>query len=74
MTQVKSRTKDQLLNQTRIQLVALPTDATSELDVARVDGDALGVDSAEIDVLKQAHQVGLRSLLKREDGCTLEPV
>ena len=74
MTRVKSRTKIDLLNRTRNQLVALPTDATSELDVARVDGDALGVNRAEIDVLKQAHQVGLGSLLKREDGGALEPI
>jgi hypothetical protein len=69
-----AQTRANLLNQTRAQLVALPTDATSEMDVARVDGDALGVDRAEVDVLEQAHQVGLGSLLKREDGGALEPI
>ena len=53
-------------------LRALATDATRQLDVLGHDGDALGMDGAQVGVLKQADQVGLGRLLQREDGAGLE--
>jgi hypothetical protein len=55
------------------RLGALPADAARELDVLGHDGDALGVDGAEVGVLEQADEVGLRGLLQRGDGGALEP-
>ena len=46
-------------------LRALAADAARELDVLGHDGDALGVDGAQVGVLKQAHQVCLSGLLQR---------
>ena len=43
-------------------LGSLSTDAASQLDVLGHDGDALGVDGAQVGVLEQAHQVGLAGL------------
>eukprot|EP01043_Picozoa_sp_COSAG02_P000006 COSAG02_NODE_1_length_108762_cov_456.708287_6_plen_143_part_00 len=53
-------------------LSALATDAAGQLDVLRHDGDALGVDGAEVGVLEEADQVGLAGLLERQDGRRLE--
>ena len=47
---------------------ALPTD----LNILRHNGDALGVDGAQVGVLEQAHEVSLSSLLKRQNGSALE--
>ena len=55
-----------------IRLGALAADAAGELDVLRHDGDALGVDGAEVGVLEETNEVGLSSLLQREDGTALE--
>jgi hypothetical protein len=46
-------------------LSTLATDAARELDVLWHDRDALRVDGAQVRVLKQANQVGLRSLLQQ---------
>ena len=54
------------------RLRAFATDAARELDVLGHDGDALGVDGAEVGVLEEADQVGLRRLLESTDGCALE--
>ena len=53
-------------------LRALAADAAGQLDVLGHDGDALGVDGAQVGVLEQAHQVGLAGLLQRQDGAALE--
>merc|ERR1719422_1235792 len=37
------------------------------------DGDPLGVDCAEVGVLKEPHQIGLTCFLKSSDSRTLEP-
>ena len=50
--------------QTRECLAALPTDTTSEMDVLGEDGDALGMDGAEVGVLEELDEVGLRRLLQ----------
>ena len=42
---------------------AFAADTTRELDVLRHDGHALRVDSAQVRVLEQAHQVRLARLL-----------
>ena len=48
------------------------TDTTGKLDVFGHDGDALGVDSAQVGVLEETDQVSLAGLLKSSDGGTLE--
>jgi hypothetical protein len=53
-------------------LGALATDATGQLDVLGHDGDALGVDGAQVGVLEQADEVGLAGLLQGHDGRALE--
>ena len=53
-------------------LRALTTDAAGEVDVTGHDGDALGVDGAQVGVLEQTDDVGLSGLLKGEDGGGLE--
>jgi hypothetical protein len=50
----------------------LSPDAARELDVLGHDGDALGVDGAQVSVLKEPHEVGLGGLLQRRDGGGLE--
>jgi hypothetical protein len=57
----------------RKRLGALSTDAAGELDVLGHDGDALGVDGAQVGVLEEANEVGLGGLLEGEDGGSLEP-
>ncbi|BAT12755.1 Os11g0155950, partial [Oryza sativa Japonica Group] len=52
---------------------ALTADAAGELDVLGHDGDALGVDGAEVGVLEEPDEVGLGGLLERGDGGALEP-
>ena len=54
------------------RLSTLATDAASKLDVLGHDGDTLGVDGAEVGVLEEANEVGLRGLLERDDGRRLE--
>jgi hypothetical protein len=54
------------------RLRALATDAAGQLDVLGHDGDALGVDGAEVGVLEEADQVGLGGLLQGEHGGALE--
>ena len=53
-------------------LGAFSSNATSQLDVLGHDGHPLGVDGAEVGVLEQADEVGLRSLLESHDGRRLE--
>ena len=53
-------------------LSTLSTDPPGELDVLGHDGDPLGVDGAQVGVLKETNQVSLRGLLKSHDGRGLE--
>ena len=53
-------------------LGTLSTDAAGKLDVLGHDGDTLGVDGAQVGVLKETNQVGLRSLLQGHDSAGLE--
>ena len=55
-----------------MELSTLSTDTASQLDVFGHDGDTLGVDGAEVSVLKQTNQVSLACLLKGHDGRALE--
>ena len=55
-----------------VRLRALATDAAGKLDVLGEDGDALGVDGAEVGVLEQADEVGLGRLLEGHDRGGLE--
>ena len=53
-------------------LCTLSTDATSKLDILGHDGDTLGVDGAQVGVLKETNEVGLGRLLEGEDRRGLE--
>ena len=53
-------------------LSSLSTDATSQLDILGHDGNTLGMDGAEIGVLKQTNQVCFSSLLEGQDSRGLE--
>ena len=53
-------------------LRALASDSAGQLDVFGHDGDALGVDGAEVGVFEETHQVRLGGLLKCEDSRALE--
>ncbi len=55
-----------------IRLCALATDAACQLDVLGHDGDAVGVDGAQVGVLEQANEVSLGRLLEGGDGGRLE--
>ena len=54
-------------------LSTLSTDPPGQLDVLGHDGDPLGMDGAQVGVLKQANKVGLAGLLKGHDSRALEP-
>ena len=54
------------------RLRALTTDAAGELDVLGHDGDAAGVDGAEVGVLEEGDEVGLGGFLEGQDGGSLE--
>ena len=53
-------------------LSTLTTDTAGKLDVLGHDGDTLGVDGAEVGVLKQTDEVSLAGLLEGHDGRALE--
>ena len=53
-------------------LSTLSTDAAGKLDVLGHDGDTLGMDGAQVGVLKKTNEVGLASLLKGHDSRALE--
>jgi histone H3 len=53
-------------------LSTLTTNAAGKLDVLGHDGDTLGVNGAQVGVLEETDEVGLRSLLKGSNGGSLE--
>ena len=53
-------------------LGAFSADSACQLDVLWHDGHTLGVDGAQVGVLEEADQVGLRGLLQGSDGRSLE--
>lgn len=53
-------------------LTSLSSDAAHQLNILGYDGNPLGVDSAEIGILKETHQVGLAGFLKSHDSRALE--
>ena len=55
------------------RLRALAADAAGELDVLGHDGDALGVDGAQVGVFEEPDEVRFGGFLEREDGAGLEP-
>ena len=50
----------------------LAADPAGKLDILGHDRDALAVDRAEVGVLEERGEIGLRRLLKRHDGVRLE--
>jgi histone H3 len=57
---------------TKNNLRSLTTKAASKLDVLGLDGDTLGVDSAQVGVFEEGDEVGLNGLLESTDGGGLE--
>ena len=55
-----------------MHLRSLAAETAGKLDVLGLDGDTLGMDGAEIGVLKEGNEVGLDRLLKSADGGGLE--
>ena len=53
-------------------LSTLSADTSCQLDVLGHDGDTLGVDGAQVGVLKQTDEVSLAGLLQSHDGRALE--
>ncbi|XDV52483.1 hypothetical protein PO909_021210 [Leuciscus waleckii] len=53
-------------------LSALSADAASQLNIFGHDGDPLGVDGAQVSVLKQTDQISLAGLLQGHDSGALE--
>ena len=53
-------------------LSPVATDAAGKLDVLREDGHPLGVDGAEVGVLEERHEVGLRGLLQSHHAMAVE--
>jgi hypothetical protein len=53
-------------------LCTLATDAAGKLHVLGHDGHTLGMNGAQVGVLKQANKIGLSSLLQGTDSRTLE--
>jgi len=56
----------------QITLSTFPTDTPGKLDVFGHDSDTLGMDGAQVGVLKETNQVCLTGLLKSTNGSTLE--
>lgn len=54
-----------------LSLGAFTPDTSSQLDVFRHDGHTLGVNSAQVRVLEEAHQVRLASFLQYNHITTL---
>ena len=54
------------------RLSTFSTDAASQLDVLRHNGDSLGMNGTQVSVLEQAHKVSLGSLLKSQHSGGLE--
>ena len=55
-----------------MHLGTFTTDAAGKLDVLGHDGDTLGVDGAEVGVLKETYEVSLRGFLEGHDSGGLE--
>ena len=56
----------------RSGLGAFTTDSAGKLNVFGHDGDSLGVDGAQVGVLKQTNKIGLAGFLKGHHGRALE--
>ena len=54
------------------KLSSLSSDSSGQLDVLGHDGDSLGVDGAQVGVLKQTNKVSLTCLLESHDSRGLE--
>lgn len=59
-----------LQNQSRLS--SFTTDAASKLNVLRHDRHTLGVNRAQVGILKQSHKVSLSGLLQSQDGSRLK--
>ncbi len=59
--------------QRRRNLSPLATDSPGQLDVLGHDGDPLGMDGAQVGVLKESNKVGLTGFLESSHSRALEP-
>jgi len=57
----------------RCHLGTFSSDSPSQLDIFGHDGNPLGVNGAQVGVLKESDQVSLGSFLEGHDGRALEP-
>jgi len=57
---------------TRVSYRTLSSQPAGKLDVLALDGNTLGVDSAQVGVLEEGDEVSLNGLLKSTDGGRLE--
>ena len=51
---------------------SLSSDSSGQLHVLGHDGDPLCMDGAHVCVLEESYKIGLRSLLQRQNCCTLK--
>jgi len=61
-----------MVSDKKLNLRALATETAGKLDVLGLNGDTLGVDGAQVGVLKEGDEVGLNGLLQSTDGRGLE--
>jgi len=54
------------------KLRSLASQSSGELDVLRLNGDALGMDGTKVGILEEGDEVGLDGFLKSADGGRLE--
>ena len=74
LSMVVLKKTDCLISGTEVDnLSSLSTDPPGQLDVLGHDGDTLGVDGAQVGVLKQTDEVSLAGLLESHDSRGLEP-
>jgi hypothetical protein len=57
---------------TEVDLRALTTDTSRQLDILWHDRNTLGVNGAKIRIFEQSNEVGLRRFLQSSDGSSLE--
>jgi len=57
---------------TKLNLTALSTDTTGQLNVLGHDGNTFGVNGTQVGILKETHKVGLSCLLKSKNSRSLK--
>ena len=71
-TGIRTNIKESYCTHIKTSTSLLITNTTSKLHITRHDSHTLGMNSAQICILKQRHKISLSSLLKSHHGRTLE--